>query len=190
VDFHTVRLWRDRLAAEKFAADREEREEMTQSPTAKALELFQAGRSKEAVEACLAILVKDTDNPEINQLLGVIRTHEGKFSEARVLLGRAVLTPTVTAEMHNNFGAVLYQLGQSQEAIAAFNKALALDPNYAEALNNLGVAYRDTRKTAAAIEAFKKVIELRPDMLQTKANLRTAYRDVVPAWHFSMMNDN
>jgi hypothetical protein len=162
---------------------------MPKEATAEALEYFLAGRSQEAAQACLSILASNPDNPEINQLLGVIRTHEGKLSEAMALLKRAVSVPAATAEMHNNFGAVLYQLGQSQEAIAAFNKALALDPNYLEALNNLGVAYRDTRKTAAAIEAFKKVIELRPDMLQAKANLRTAYRDVVPAWHFSMMND-
>jgi predicted nicotinamide N-methyase len=162
---------------------------MSRDLTAEAFKHFRDGRDPESAQICLDILASNPDNAEINQLLGVIRTHDGKFADAITLLQRAIAAPNATAEMHNNLGTVLYQLGQPQEAIAAFNRAIKLDPDYADALNNLGVVYRDTKKTAAAIEAFRKAVELRPDMIHAKANLRAAYRDVVPPWHFAMMND-
>jgi hypothetical protein len=162
---------------------------MPADPIVQALDHFRSGRYDESAQICLTILAANSDNTEINHLLGVIRFHQGRPAEAIAFLKRAVTAPNASPEMHNNFGAVLNQLGQTEEAIAAFNRALALKPNYADALNNLGVIYRDAKKTDAAIAAFKRAVDLNPDLLHAKANLRSAYRDVVPAWHFAMMDD-
>jgi type II protein arginine methyltransferase len=154
-----------------------------------AFDHFRAGRHEEAARTCQAFLAGEPDHAEGNHLLGVIRFHQGKATEALTLLKRAISAPGATAEMHNNYGAILNQFGRADEAIASFQRALALKPNYVDALNNLGVIYRDRKELDAAIAAFQKVIDLDPDQAQAKANLRSAYRDVVPAWHFAMMDD-
>ena len=154
-----------------------------------AFDHFRAGRHDEAARTCQTFLVDNPDHAEANHLLGVIRFHQGKATEALTLLKRAISVPGATAEMHNNYGAILNQFGRADEAIAAFQRALVLKPNYVDALNNLGVLYRDRKEIDAAIAAFQKVVDIDPSQAQAQANLRSAYRDVIPAWHFAMMDD-
>ena len=162
---------------------------MANDPLRQAVAHHGAGRLDEAARFYRAVLASDPGHCEANHLLGIISFQQGDTACARDLLARSSASPAATAEMLNNFGVVLNALGEIDEAASAFARALALNPDYAEAFNNLGAILRAGGQTARAVQAFHRAVELQPDYAEAKATLRAAYRDVIPAWHFSMMND-
>src|SRR5882762_5836566 len=117
----------------------------------RAYDEFRLGRYDMAERHCRSVLERNPEHGEINHLLGAIRFQQGNLEEALTLLKRATVSPSATAEHHNNLGCVLFKLGRKHEAIAAFERALALNPGFADALNNLNAIHRESSKSTKAI---------------------------------------
>ncbi|HEX9278804.1 MAG TPA: tetratricopeptide repeat protein [Casimicrobiaceae bacterium] len=121
-----------------------------------AARLLQEGNATAAAERLQAILRRDPGHTPSLQLLGIVRTREGRTGEAVALLEKVVERDANSAEAHNNLGMALAALNRHEEALAAYRRALALEPGYVEAHNNLGnslarIASARADPTAAAI---------------------------------------
>ena len=69
--------------------------------------------------------------------MAIIKTSQGRFTEAREYLSEALrIMPDFPGAL-NNMGVVLMGMGKREEAIQHFQKALYLRPDYGEAKNNL-----------------------------------------------------
>ncbi|GFR44871.1 hypothetical protein Agub_g6214, partial [Astrephomene gubernaculifera] len=84
---------------------------------------------------------------------------EGRFSEARPLLGQAVRLLPGCAELHELHSQVLRELGSSWEAVRAAGRAVQLRPTWAEAHLALGRAQVNLGEPVLAEASYERALE-------------------------------
>jgi predicted TPR repeat methyltransferase len=130
---------------------------------ARALEHHRAGRLPEAEAAYRAVLEKDPDNPDANNLLGMIALDMGFADDAIGLFERAVAADPSTGAYHLNLGNALMAARRLREAETAYLEAIALRQGISAAPYNLGLLYIDLRETDKAVAAFRETLAIEPD---------------------------
>lgn len=105
--------------------------------------------------------------PEIFQLLGLIRQRQGRLPEAETSYRKALALKPLP-HVHYNLGTLYYQQSRIDEAVAAFAEAARLKPNYAEALLRLGQMQHIKSDFAAAEKSFRQVLHIQPNYLLAK----------------------
>jgi Flp pilus assembly protein TadD len=136
-----------------------------------ALQHFQAGRPREAEQACREVLAHDPANAAALHLLGVLAHQSGRTAEAVDLLGRAVALSPENAEFLYNLGVAQQVLGRLDDAVASYQGALRLRPDRAEAHNNLGFALLQRGRPDEAEACFHQALRLKPDFAGAHTNL-------------------
>ena len=136
-----------------------------------AARLLQQGNVAAAAERFQAILRRDPAHTPSLQLLGIVRTREGRPREAVALLEKAVKRDANSAEAHNNLGVALAALNRYEDARAAYRRALELEPRHVEAHNNLGNALAALDRREEAIAQFQEALAIRPDFFEARMNL-------------------
>jgi protein O-GlcNAc transferase len=135
---------------------------------------FTAGRLDEARAVCEALLRDVPDDPDANNLLGVIALSQNRVDEAIGCLRAAIKTRPDAAEFHNNLGEGLRRSGDSVAAIDSLRRAIALRPAYPQAFHNLALAHLDRNELAEAADAARRATELDPRYARAFAALGKA----------------
>ena len=147
------------------------------------------GRNSEAVDANQTAVALSPQDVAAHNNLGVTLKELGRLDEALASYNQAIALKPDYAVGHNNLGVILKELGRLDEAEASCRQAIALKPDYAEAQYNLGITLKELGRLDESIESLKQAIELNPNSLEARMNLNSVASSAVPAWHFSMMND-
>ncbi|MBI4912647.1 MAG: tetratricopeptide repeat protein [Acidobacteria bacterium] len=101
------------------------------------LRRLQAGDLAGAEEDFQALLLRDAEDPNALNLLGLVRRRQGRAPEALALFQKASDLLPEAAGFHNNLGTALRLLNRIPEAENAFREALRLEPGNADAALNL-----------------------------------------------------
>jgi Flp pilus assembly protein TadD len=125
------------------------------NPRAKALELFQQGRLKEAIPEFQKSLQKNSADAEARLHLAFAYDRLGSLDDAVVEYRRVIDLDPNSYFAHNNLGVLYDKQGRYDEAIASFERAAKLDPNNPGAAKNLDTA----KKNRAAMQERQAQIQ-------------------------------
>jgi len=151
--------------------------------------LLELGRPAEAARALeQALALRPGDAMALRNLASVQRSL-GRPAEAQALLQRAIGLKPEFAEAQAALAQVLVDLGRPGEALGHAQRAVQLAPNLGAAQAVLGIALQELGRPAEAAVALKRALAIDPEDREVRANLRTVYASMVPAWHFTMLND-
>lgn len=144
-------------------------------PFERARQAFNEGDTALAERLCRELLAIEPASGEANHLLGVIRTGQGRWREARALLEWAVRLHPDRPQWRRNLAAVLLRLKRQPDAVRHLESALQQAPDAPElhaALNHARLAavpqwhfpmLNDARRNRAYRSALERTV--RPDSI-------------------------
>jgi predicted O-linked N-acetylglucosamine transferase (SPINDLY family) len=144
----------------------------------KGLTLHKAGKLEDAKLIYEKLLIKDQNNFELINLLGVISLQQKNFNDAITKINKAISINSNHHALYNNLGVAYKEMERYEDAIKNFNKAVELNPNYAEAYNNLGIIFKKKYQYKEAYNNYKKAIELNPNYAEAYNNLGLLYENI------------
>jgi predicted O-linked N-acetylglucosamine transferase (SPINDLY family) len=103
-------------------------------------------------------------------LLGVIRIHQGRYTDALELIGAALKENPNDFRAYSNYALAQHNLKAYEAALFYFQKALALAPEFPEAFNNRGLTLHQLGRYKEALKSFDKAIELRANYCEAFFN--------------------
>jgi tetratricopeptide (TPR) repeat protein len=134
--------------------------------------LVQQGRLDEAKTELLAELQRDPSNIDGYNLLGIIESEQGSYSDALAAFQKALQLGPNSTKTHNNLGNLYLAQKKFDPAEREFRAALRLKPDDRDGNYNLGVLLMARGLPAEAIPYFERV---RPQDSETQFNLIHAY---------------
>jgi predicted TPR repeat methyltransferase len=132
----------------------------------RATELHHNGNLAVAERLYLRLLKAHPKHSDVLHCLGILRSQQGRFTEALASYDKALAIRPRAADVLNNRGSALRNLNRPIEALASYDQALAIDPAAAFALNNRGNALQDLNRTAEALTSFDKALAIKPDYVE------------------------
>lgn len=109
---------------------------------AQGVELQLNGQQDQAEAIYLALLEEESDNPDGNHLLGLIRAEQDQNDEALRLINKAIsLMPEMSA-FHHNIAGIYRRMGNLADAEREFREAIRLKPDYGESYQGLSEIVR------------------------------------------------
>lgn len=139
-----------------------------------ALSHHRAGDLKAAEALYLKLLDTRPNHPQIQHMLGVVLTQQGRNVQALTLLEAASKNRPHDPIILLNTGNTLQNLGRFEQALACYDGALKLTADNADLYNNRGNALRALGRYQEALASFDKSLALRPDdahSLYNRANV-------------------
>ncbi|MGH7123289.1 MAG: tetratricopeptide repeat protein, partial [Stellaceae bacterium] len=112
------------------------------------------------------------------QMLGVLRSQQGKFAEAVGLLAEALRVSPNSAEGHHNIGIALGSLGRREEALQHHWRALALKPNFKTAHLQAGMMLHALGRHGEAVASYRNALAIDDRDPNALNNLGSALRDL------------
>jgi predicted O-linked N-acetylglucosamine transferase (SPINDLY family) len=140
-----------------------------------AVEHHRSGRLKEAEEGYTRVLVRDPNQPDALNLLGVLATQMGEPIVAQELIKRAIAVKPTVADFYDNLGDALTALGRYDEVIAARRHAVALNPRLVRSHYLLGALLGDMGRYEEATTAFQTALQIKPNDAEILSNLGFAH---------------
>jgi uncharacterized protein (TIGR02466 family) len=135
---------------------------MLQQPIASGWQLLDAGNAA-AAEAVVRPLLANGMPDELAPLIGAIRIHQERWSEAAPLLERARALHPREARFAYLHGMALANTDRVAQAVPAFQAAIKQEPNVAAAYLALGNAQRKLGLFQDAQNTFRKLLRIHPD---------------------------
>lgn len=142
-----------------------------------ALQHYQAGRWKEAVEVCRAILAAVPDQAETRQIWSLAEHAAGQAARAQRLIQQTIALKPELVDAYTNLGVFLQGQTRLGEAVAAQTRAITLNPALPEAYLNRGSALQAQGDRDAAAADYLQAIRLRPDDPQPLNSFGMARRE-------------
>ena len=137
-----------------------------------AVTLHQAGQfddAKDIYQALLQDYPDSSDTMHYLHYLGMIEHQDGKYSDATLLIEKAIKRNPNIAAFHCNLANAYTQLGQVDAAIKKYHKAIKLEPKFHQAYFNLHALLLNHNKEgdvdnfALALECLQKASSFAPD---------------------------
>jgi protein O-mannosyl-transferase len=100
----------------------------------------------------------------------------GDYSQARIVLGKALALDSRNPETYNNLGLVFLQSGDLRKAQEYFETSIRLKPGFGKAYSNLGLIYLRQGERKTAEEYFLKAAEYNPHLTEPWLNLASIYQ--------------
>lgn len=139
---------------------------------------YQDGRYSEALSVLQRLLGSSPENPDINELAGLVFAATGQNDLANRYLATAVrLAPNVHA-WRTALAVNLMRLHRDTDAELQFRKVVEMRPEDYDAHHNLGEFYIQTGNIAQAIPYLSRAQELRPAEYNNGYDLALAYEKV------------
>lgn len=133
-----------------------------------------AGRPAAAIQAYRCALAIDDRSVAVRIALASALRHDGRHTEAAVVLEEAVRLRPDDPDCHRRLASALGASGRRSEAVVSFRRAIRLRPTDAPAHNQLGVALLALGRHGEAEAAFAESVRLDPDDAQALSNLGVA----------------
>ncbi len=111
-------------------------------------------------------------------ILGFLRSHEEKWTEAIGLLRKANVLQPNCGEILRCLGWALFSEGQRAQGIVTLERALNLDPENTLTLCDLGLAYLQSRHFVKAKTLFLRSLDIEPGNLRARECLQALERMV------------
>ncbi len=125
----------------------------------------------QAQQALRRALEINPEQPEAQNLLGLVAVQKNDPREAEARFRDALRSQPDFAEAHNNLGNVLTGDRNYKEAEYHFQKAVAINPSYAEAHHGYALVLALTQSYDQAIAELREAIRLNPKDAQTHDDL-------------------
>jgi tetratricopeptide (TPR) repeat protein len=135
--------------------------------------LYRAGRKREALDVCEAVLARSAVHFGALHLSGVICLDNGDNDRALGWLQMAAEIHEADARLQYHLGNAEMALDQNEAATARFRRALVLDPGLVVALNNVGTCLRRLARYEEGLACFEQAVVRDPDFLPARYNLGT-----------------
>ena len=129
------------------------------------------GNELPAAEQILADILLRSEDADALQLLGLIRSMQGRAPEAEELYRRSLAANPDQPHVHNNLGKLLCAVARYDESVAELREAIRLKPNYAEAHLSLALTFAEKRDHAAAEKSCRNALRLQPNYLLARQTL-------------------
>lgn len=142
--------------------------------TARAIELYRAGRHEEALTLAEQALRADPADRTALNLAGVILFQTGRLDEAERALRRLLECEPLFAQARINLAVVMLERGARREAAAQFRAACMLAPDDAEAQNRLGSLLHGLGDYDGAVRHLRTAARLLPGNPDQKVLLAVA----------------
>ncbi|HMF22188.1 MAG TPA: tetratricopeptide repeat protein [Pseudolabrys sp.] len=142
----------------------------TNSDFQNALSALQAGKLGDAVRQFDAVLRVEPKHVGALNLMGVVFTQLGRFTEAETYYRRALEHQPPSDTTLYNYGIVLKVLNRPAEALQRFSEAVSLNPSVAETWNHRGTTLHDLNRYEEAIADFDKATALNPHYAEAFQN--------------------
>jgi tetratricopeptide (TPR) repeat protein/predicted Ser/Thr protein kinase len=120
-------------------------------------------------------LALNKDLPQVQTLLGILKTGTGKYEEANYHFRRALDIDPKYSPAYSELARAYEEQGETEKAVNTYMHAIELKPDYWAGYNDLGTHYLITGKSEDAIKQFEKVIEITPGNSSVYSNLGIAY---------------
>ena len=121
--------------------------------------------------------------------LGLMARLENRHEDAVTCFEKAVDAEPTNVAYHNSLGSLYLDLRRFEKAKRQLELGLDLAPDHKELLSNLGVVHQVLNQLYKAQELFDRALAIDPDFMHAREAKDLLYKDMIPAWHFSMMND-
>jgi tetratricopeptide (TPR) repeat protein len=145
-------------------------EKKYQSQLNQAVFLHQSGNIDEAQEIYLGLLDKNSNNADINFLLGVIEIQKKEWLKSISYINNAINLSPENCKFYYHRALANYGLGDLKESILDYGLAIDRNPAYIEAYLNRGVAEQQMQNYEAAIQSYNSVIDLNSDYIAAYLN--------------------
>ncbi len=139
-----------------------------------AVAALQQGDLDKAGELAASMLAQ-SEHPQVQHLLGVIRFQQGDEKSGRELLDAAVKGAPQDPEIEFNYGTALVNAGALQEAVEHFETCLSIQADHLPALNSLGSAWIGLGEHNQARDVLIKATRIAPGYARAHYNLATSY---------------
>jgi predicted O-linked N-acetylglucosamine transferase (SPINDLY family) len=130
---------------------------------AEAVRLHRTGALTQAERVYRRILNTRSDHFEARHLLGVLRLHQGRVSEAFELVAAALAARPDYVPALSTQALLLVQSGRLEEALAIYERALLIEPDSAELLNDRGNTLNGLGRREQALASYERALAARPD---------------------------
>lgn len=128
----------------------------------RAEQLFEYGKTAEAIDEITAVLKNYPGHPEAHNDLGVIYFQSGDLQQATYHFEQALTSDPEYQSAWKNLGDIMTSLGTLEQAIQAYQKALEIDPNDTEVLLALADISFQLGDKSAATEFLTQVTTIEP----------------------------
>lgn len=126
----------------------------------KALKLWHAGQSAEALALLEAATERHPSNARLHLDMGRVLVDEGYYADAEWTLSQLAAEHPRHAEVHAALGDLFVQIGQPLLAIESFGQAVKFDPEHTDAHVHLGVAHYELGDLTSSAPHLQKAIRL------------------------------
>lgn len=134
-----------------------------------------AERFQESVELLLPIYEKESENPEINNILGTAYIGLGQYEKGLQYLSRYNELAEGDLQAMFYLGVAHLRSGSPEKALEPLQECVRLMPLYSEAWDQLAVAYGTLGRYTQALEANKQAVEIEPFNPEYQKNLGVTY---------------
>lgn len=151
---------------------------LTQQDFDRVLRLASGGKLDAACAEATKLAKRHPDQPALLNLLGVLRTRQGKPEQAVEHYRRALELQPDFSDALNNLAAVYNDLGHTREAEACYQRLLQMTPRDPEAWYNLGNNQRKLAQFDNALKSYRNALQLRPFFAEAHYNLGNTFVDL------------
>lgn len=127
-----------------------------------AAHLMQIGNVKDAEEKLIASTLMAHQTPESYISLGILKTKERQFEEAKRFYIKAIRIDNNNSKAYCFLANVLTEMHDFKEAESQFEYASKIDPNNPDISLNWGISLIRQKKFLAAKEKFERACKLNP----------------------------
>lgn len=139
-----------------------------------AINFQQNGKFEEAENLYFELLEIEPANPNVLNLLGLLKYQTNQYSDAEFFIKKAIeLNPC--AYFYENLGLVYSENEQFNEAIMSYKKALEKEPNNFGVWFNLALTLKKNQRVDESISAYRKALSINTDSYDTYFNLGNIY---------------
>jgi tetratricopeptide (TPR) repeat protein len=128
----------------------------------RAWDQHQAGQLAAVGKVYRELLAEAPDNPDLNNLAGLLQLQTGQPGLAEKLIRRALLVEPDNPQSHYNLGMAYKDQHKWKEAAAAFQTCVDLAPDNAQAMNSLGNALRLGGQPEESLDWLERSLALQP----------------------------
>lgn len=130
---------------------------------------FQAGRTREAVEACSEVIAFEPSHTQTYLNRGSLYGEMGEYQKAVEDFNQAELLDAHNPNIYNNRGWIYLQMKEFDKALSDLHHAISIKPTDIEHLNRAN-AFRGLGQYAKALDDYRESLRLHP---QAHSELRT-----------------